>query len=104
MTYCDEDKCLLTASWDKTICIHDDMDNDEGVLLRKMTGHSKDVTCMANSHTLGLIATSGADGHILLWHYGLGLLEGMCKGHAQDVTQVKNCHQNSKPQTQNLQS
>ena len=28
-------------------------------------------------------------GHILLWHYGIGTLEGLCKGHAQDVTQVK---------------
>eukprot|EP00281_Chroomonas_sp_CCMP1168_P016732 CAMPEP_0206215802 /NCGR_PEP_ID=MMETSP0047_2-20121206/2388_1 /ASSEMBLY_ACC=CAM_ASM_000192 /TAXON_ID=195065 /ORGANISM="Chroomonas mesostigmatica_cf, Strain CCMP1168" /LENGTH=801 /DNA_ID=CAMNT_0053638119 /DNA_START=93 /DNA_END=2495 /DNA_ORIENTATION=+ len=88
ITYCDEDKCLLTTSWDRSLCIHDDMDNDEGVLLRTMKGHSKDITCMANSFALKLVATSGADGHILVWHYGLGLLEGICKGHSQDVTQL----------------
>mmetsp|Transcript_3586 Transcript_3586/g.12606 ORF Transcript_3586/g.12606 Transcript_3586/m.12606 type:complete len:910 (-) Transcript_3586:797-3526(-) len=86
LVYCNLDKCLLSSSWDRHVCIHDDMDNDEGVLLRTMKGHSKDITCLANSFSLKLVATSGADGHILVWHYGLGVLEGICKGHSQDVT------------------
>ena len=40
LVYCDEDKCLLSASWDRSVCIADDMDNDEGVLLRTMKGPS----------------------------------------------------------------
>ena len=61
----------------------------QGVVLRTMKGHAKDVTCAAVSFSLKLLATSGADGHILVWNYGLGLLEGLCKGHAQDVTHVE---------------
>ena len=61
----------------------------QGVVLRTMKGHGKDVTCAACSFSLKLLATSGADGHILVWNYGLGLLEGMCKGHAQDVTHLQ---------------
>jgi WD40 repeat protein len=64
------------------------MENDEGVVLRTMKGHGKDVTCASCSLTLKLLATSGADGHILVWNYGLGLLEGLCKGHSQDVTHL----------------
>jgi len=89
LVYCDEDKCLLSASWDRSVCIADDMDNDEGVLLRTMKGHGKDITCLAVSFSLKLVASSGADGHILVWHYGLGVLEGICKGHAQDVTALQ---------------
>ena len=44
-----------------------------------MKGHAKDITCAACSFSLKLVATSGADGHILVWNYGLGLLEGLCK-------------------------
>jgi WD40 repeat protein len=88
LLYVDMDKCLVTASWDRSVCIHDDMDNDEGVVLRTIKGHGKDVTCAACSLSLKLLATSGADGHIMVWNYGLGLLEGMCKGHAQDVTHL----------------
>ena len=29
LLYVDMDKCLVTASWDRAVCIHDDMDNDE---------------------------------------------------------------------------
>ena len=64
------------------------MENDEGVVLRTMKGHAKDVTCASCSLTLKLLATSGADGHIFVWNYGLGLLEGLCKGHSQDVTHL----------------
>ena len=32
LLYVDMDKCLVTASWDRSVCIHDDMDNDEGCL------------------------------------------------------------------------
>ena len=89
LQYVNADKCLLTASWDRSVCIHDDMDNDEGVVLRTMKGHGKDVTCAAASFALKLMASSGADGHILVWNYALGNLEGMCKGHAQDVTALE---------------
>ena len=89
LQYVDADKCLLTASWDRSVCIHDDMDNDEGVVLRTMKGHGKDVTCAAASFALKLMASSGADGHILVWNYAMGNLEGMCKGHAQDVTALE---------------
>jgi WD40 repeat protein len=54
-----------------------------------MKGHAKDITCAASSFSLKLVATSGADGHILVWNYGLGLLEGLCKGHSQDVTHLQ---------------
>ena len=54
-----------------------------------MKGHGKDITCAACSFSLKLVATSGADGHILVWNYQLGLLEGLCKGHSQDVTHLE---------------
>ena len=33
LLYVDEDKCLVSASWDRAVCIHDDMDNDEVALV-----------------------------------------------------------------------
>jgi WD40 repeat protein len=29
LLYVNEDKCLVSASWDRAVCIHDDMENDE---------------------------------------------------------------------------
>ena len=40
IAYCDEHATVISVSWDRTICIHDESEAEEGVLLRRITrGH-----------------------------------------------------------------
>lgn len=36
--YVKQHKVVITASWDRNICVHDEDNNEEGILLRTMSG------------------------------------------------------------------
>lgn len=75
--YCNEDKCLLTTSWDRSLRLFDD--NSKNPLLRGITNaHDADITQLAYSYTLGLVATSSSDGVIKVWDYVYFSYEGQC--------------------------
>ena len=38
LVYANTHKAVISVSWDKTVCVHDEMDPDKGVLLRQMRG------------------------------------------------------------------
>ena len=74
----------------KTLCylhdqiVHDEVDPDKGILLRKITGgHVSDITALVYSEALSLIATSDNDGIINIWDYEFGRLEETCIGHTR---------------------
>ena len=67
--------------------MHDETEPERGVLLRQMTGgHDADITALAYSHTLSLIASGASDGLVQIWDYEFGRLDGTCKGHSAAIT------------------
>lgn len=60
---------------------------EESVKLRTLGGgHKTDITAMAFSEHLSLIATGSSDGTIAIWDYEMSRLEGLCVGHTKDIT------------------
>ena len=73
---------LLTTSWDSSIKVYDEEDPDDTYLLRKsIGGHFKDdISAMAFSDYLSLIATGSRSGIICIWDFETNKLEGICLG------------------------
>ena len=91
IVYCNQDKCVISVSWDLSICIHDEMDPEKGVLLRKIEhAHTSgsDITACSFSHTLSLIATGSSDFTLHIWDYEFARMEGSCVGHTSGITSV----------------
>jgi WD40 repeat protein len=83
LVYCNEHKIVISASWDRTICVHDERVADTGILLRTMTGgHVSDISALAYSYNLSVIASGSSDGCIRLWDFEFGRLDGSCDGDA----------------------
>ena len=58
LLYCNEHATVISTSWDRSLCIHSESEAEEGVLLRRIeNAHRTDITALAHSHTLSLIAT-----------------------------------------------
>lgn len=88
--YCDEHMSVISASWDCCIAIHDESDSERGVLLRRMSGgHTADITALAFSFTLSLIASASSDHSLQIWDYEFGRLEGTCIGHVSGVLALR---------------
>ena len=77
-----EDKVIVSASWDRSIYVHDDESRDTCELLRSVrVAHAQDITAMAFSHHLTLIVTGDIFGNIKLWDFQFMTPEGeMHKG------------------------
>ena len=77
LCYCDKYKTVISCSWDRSIMVHDDNDSERGILLRQMIGgHSSDITALAYSENLSLIASASSDATLQIWDYEFGRLEG----------------------------
>jgi len=74
--YCKEDKCMLSASWDRSIRLYDD-DSSTPLLRCISDAHDSDIKCIAYSYALGLVASCSSDG-IKIWDYIFFLLEDEC--------------------------
>ena len=60
--YCNEDKCLVTAAWDRKILFHDEEPADICPTMRGLTRtHSRDISAAAFSYPLSLVATGSSD-------------------------------------------
>ncbi|OQR86817.1 hypothetical protein THRCLA_10513, partial [Thraustotheca clavata] len=87
LIYCNQYRCVISVSWDMSVCIHDESDPEHGILLRKMVGgHSGDITSLAFSYHLSLIATGSLDCTIQIWDYEFGRLDGTCIGHTSGIS------------------
>ena len=61
---------MVSVSWDRNVCIYDDGNNDGLTLLRVIRfAHDRDITCVAFSYQLSVIATGAADGSLRLWDF-----------------------------------
>lgn len=76
-------RCVVSASWDRTIVVHDDMDNQQGILLRDIShAHTADIACMALSDHLSLIATGAVDGSVHVWDFEVRVSPLLSRGRA----------------------
>ncbi|RHY13447.1 hypothetical protein DYB36_004466 [Aphanomyces astaci] len=75
LVYCKEDMCVLSASWDKSLRVYDDMATNNPLLRSISDAHESDIKCLAYSHSLSLVATGSNDGHIKIWDFVYFLLE-----------------------------
>jgi WD40 repeat protein len=57
------------GSWDKTLRVYDEAasDKDDPLLRTVQCAHAADITSIALSHSLGLIATGAADGSVKVY-------------------------------------
>ena len=68
LSYCPLARCVLAAAWGGRMCIYRDAGADDPVrVLRRMDGHTQDITCLAFSVTLGLVATACSAGGVRVW-------------------------------------
>ena len=70
LVYCNEHATVVSVSWDRSVAIHSESEAEEGVLLRRIeNAHSNDITALAHSYNLSLIATGGEDCTVKVWDY-----------------------------------
>ena len=89
--YLHEEKLLINASWDSTIKIYNENDEQESVLLRIMSGGHKDsdINALAYSSNLGMLASGSHNGIISIWDFEFGKLEATLLGHNGEITSLK---------------
>ena len=89
LLYVKEYGLLVTASWDRSLCVFDDVEETEDMLLRVMTGaHRGDITSIAYSKYGGLLASGASDGVVAIWSFEFGYLHGICDQHHGAITAV----------------
>lgn len=92
--YGNEDRTIISVSWDKLIKIHKDEKSEiekaeEMVLRGKANCHSKDIIAADYSHNLGLIATGSRNHRVRIWEYEKVKYEDELKGHTNEITIVR---------------
>ena len=89
LLYCDEHATVISTSWDRSLCIHSESEAEEGVLLRRIEkAHRTDITALAHSHMLSLIATGSADSTLKIWDYEFCRLDSQMSGHTSPISCV----------------
>lgn len=86
MIYCRGDKNLLSVSWDRSIMVHDESQRTAKVLRVAMNSHAGDITCVAFSRHLGLLATGATDCVIALREYARLRSISFLLGHKAEIT------------------
>ena len=80
--YADADRCVITASWDRSWKIMDE-DSTEGghampVLRTVHMSHDFDISSLCFSYTLNLVATGDSNGMVKVWDFQFSTYEGTC--------------------------
>lgn len=86
LIYCWGDKNVITVSWDKSIVVHDESEKTPKIWRNATHVHNGDITCVAFSRHLGLIATGSTDFVISLREYERLRTTSSLLGHKTDIT------------------
>jgi len=87
LIYCSGDRNLISVSWDRSIVVHDEVQKTAKNFLRKASNiHDGDITCVAFSRHLGLIATGATDFVISIREYERLRTVSSLLGHKSDIT------------------
>ncbi len=80
--YAASSKTVVTASWDRSIAVIDEMPPDAGIPLRVLEdAHAADITAATVSEELALIASGDAAGIVHVWDFEYLRHECSCVGH-----------------------
>jgi WD40 repeat protein len=89
LVYNDEDRCLLSCSWDRSIKVLDEDPAERLQLLRSIErAHDRDISAMAFSRNLGFIATGSADFTVRLFDFSFAKLVAVLCGHRSEITKL----------------
>jgi WD40 repeat protein len=86
MIYCPGDKNVITVSWDKSMMVHDESEEIAKVWRSAVNVHCGDISCVAFSRHLGLIATGSTDCVIAVREYERLRTLVHLLGHKSDIT------------------
>lgn len=74
VAYAAEDHLIVSASWDRTLRVHDEVAGEAAPTLRAVVNaHSADIQKVALSYQLSLLATGGSDGSLRFWDFQVTL-------------------------------
>eukprot|EP00928_Gymnodinium_smaydae_P028620 TRINITY_DN21784_c0_g2_i1.p1 TRINITY_DN21784_c0_g2~~TRINITY_DN21784_c0_g2_i1.p1 ORF type:complete len:941 (-),score=156.39 TRINITY_DN21784_c0_g2_i1:90-2621(-) len=86
LIYCDGDTNVISVSWDRSLIVHDESERTPNFWRKATNMHDGDVTCVAFSRHLGLIATGATDCVISLREYERVRTVSSLVGHKSDIT------------------
>mmetsp|Transcript_100313 Transcript_100313/g.284167 ORF Transcript_100313/g.284167 Transcript_100313/m.284167 type:complete len:1154 (+) Transcript_100313:239-3700(+) len=86
LVYCTGDKNIITVSWDRSIVVHDESEQTPKVWRKALNVHNDDISCIAFSRHLGLIATGSPDCVIAVREYERLRTLKCLLGHKVDIT------------------
>jgi len=86
LIYCTGDKNIMSVSWDRSVAIHDESEKTPKIWRNATNIHAGDITCVAYSRHLGLIATGSTDCVISLREYERLRPIYSLLGHKTDIT------------------
>lgn len=86
LIYCQGDKNVISVSWDKNIVVHDESEKQPKIWRSATHIHNDDITCVAYSRHLGLIATGSVDYVISIREYERLRTISSLLGHKNDIT------------------
>ncbi len=91
LRFVDADHLLITAAFDSTLNVYDEENPDTAPRLRRLAGGhaSSEVTCLAYSPFMSIIATGCSSGAITIWDYEMSRVEGICHVHTREVLQLE---------------
>ena len=79
MVYCDTDQCIITGSWDRSWKVLDENAGAKLPVLRTVhMAHEFDISAVAHSHVLNLVATGDSNGVVKIWDFQFATHEGTC--------------------------
>lgn len=86
LIYCTGDKNIMSVSWDRSIAVHDESEKNPKIWRNATNVHNGDITCVAYSRHLGLLATGSTDCVISLREYERLRTIYSLLGHKTDIT------------------
>mmetsp|Transcript_59487 Transcript_59487/g.128674 ORF Transcript_59487/g.128674 Transcript_59487/m.128674 type:complete len:1136 (+) Transcript_59487:181-3588(+) len=84
--YCTGDRNIITVSWDKSVVVHDESQEAPKIWRQAVNVHHDDISCVAFSHHLGLVATGSIDCVISLREYERLRTVSSLLGHKTGIT------------------
>lgn len=93
LIYCSETSSVISASWDNSVAVHDELDSEgKGRSVLRTMGHRKDVLSTAYSESLSLVASGTADGFVWVWDFEKCGFEAKLEQNAEEVTAIQFMH------------
>jgi WD40 repeat protein len=86
----EKEMIMMICSNEKHYMVYDENNPEESSLLRKVQGgHEAEISILAFSYHLSLVATGCINGEIALYDFEVSKIEGLLMGHTADITAIQ---------------